>query len=222
MAVRVNNLRVLICGNPDIGKIVKVDMAVDEVCGFKNFHEGEKGLKTFVAPVFLVMNPFGRRVGQEDVQKAAPEEAVKQQARQQFDDFQDHFKIGVLVFSPVIPHGAAQARDDKAPLPPEPRTDVDSPGAVDTPLQLIPGRDRGKRAVSLKIFYVLRVMISKNKKQGFIEAADDKVQVIQGEIPGAQDKVHIPETILNRIGIHEGINLVGDAEYFHGRRGDFS
>jgi hypothetical protein len=222
MTVSVNNLRILIGGYPDIGKIVEVDMAVDKVFGFKEPHKGKKNLKPPVAPVFLVVNPPGRRVGQKNIQKAAPENAVKQEGREQFYYFQGHFKIGVLVFAPVIPHGASQARDDKAPLAPDSGTDVDRPGSLAVFRRFIPGINGRKTAVPLKKTKVLHMVIAEHKKQRFVEAADNKIEVVQGEIPGGENEVHIAETILNRIGIHEGINLVGDAEYFHRRREDLS
>jgi hypothetical protein len=84
MTVGINNHCFLIRGSPDIRKIVQVDMAVNKVFGSENPHKGKKGLKPPMTPVFLVVDPLGRRVGQENIEKTAPENAVKNKRRKEF------------------------------------------------------------------------------------------------------------------------------------------
>jgi hypothetical protein len=95
-----------------------MNMTVDEVFGLEGPHEPEEGAKTTMTGVFLVVYPFGGRMGQEYVQIPSPENPVKNQGGYELPDFHLHLKIGVLVFSPVIPHGAPQTGDDETLFPP--------------------------------------------------------------------------------------------------------
>ena len=40
------------------------------------------------------------------------------------------------------------------------------------------------------------MMIAKYEKQGFIQAGNDEIKVIQGKVPGAKDQTYIGKTLL--------------------------
>jgi hypothetical protein len=59
------------------------------------------------------------------------------------------------------------------------------------------------------------VVVPENKEKGFVEAGNNEIQVIHGKIPGAKDQIRVFETFPNGVGVHQGIDLIGDTEYLH-------
>jgi hypothetical protein len=59
------------------------------------------------------------------------------------------------------------------------------------------------------IYQLFDIVISEYKKEGFVEAGNDKPQIIHGKIPGAKDHVNILEPFFNGIGIYQWIYLIG-------------
>jgi hypothetical protein len=89
------------------------------------------------------------------------------------------------------------------------------------PVLHVPGVKGIQGAASPKKFHIRHVVIPKHKEQGFIEARYDKFEVIQGKVSRSENQVHIAESVLDGVGIDQWIDLIGDAEYFHGRRAGF-
>jgi hypothetical protein len=208
MAIGVDYPGVFIPGSPEIGQIVEVDMAVDEVFGLENPHEPQKNLESPVAGVLLVVDVPGRGMGQEYVQKAPPEDPVDDQGGDELEHFQKHLEFGVLVIPPVIHSGAPQTGDDAALLKPHPGADMD--GARSLGDILLPGGTEG--VVAMKF---VEVMVPKDEEEGFVKAGNDEFQVFQGKIPGAEDQIDILKPFFYGSGIDQGINIIGNTEYFH-------
>jgi hypothetical protein len=61
----------------------------------------------------------------------------------------------------------------------------------------------------------LHMVVPEHEQQGFVQTGDDKVQIVHGKIPGAEDQVYVLEAFLYGGGINQGINLIGNAEDFH-------
>jgi hypothetical protein len=122
-------------------------------------------------------------------------------------------KFGILVIPLVVPHGTPQARKNEPFLPYNPGTDVDGAGMMG---KSVLARPQGKKI--LPVFIIIHffyMVISEYKKEGFIEAGNDKFQVIHGEVPGAEDNVNIFKPFFYGIGVYQGIDLIGYTEYFH-------
>jgi hypothetical protein len=167
MAIGVKYLSVPVFGHPDIREVIQMDMPVDEIFWLKNPHEPEKSLKTPVAGIVFVMNAPGRGMGEEDVQKTAPEDPVKDEDREEPQNLQIHLEIGKLIFSPVIPHGTSQSRDDKPFFPAHPGTDMNYPVAEGITFQ---GTQKRGVAAPFEVAIFLEVMVTEHEEQGFIEA----------------------------------------------------
>jgi hypothetical protein len=63
----------------------------------------------------------------------------------------------------------------------------------------------------------LEVMIAEYEEQGFIEAGYDKIKVVHGQIPRAQDDVYIRKPFSDGGRVNQRIDLIGNAEDLHGR-----
>jgi hypothetical protein len=210
MAIGVDYPGIFIPGSSEIGQIVEVDMAVDEVFGLENPHEPQKNLETPVAWVLLVVDVPGRSMGQEYVQKPSPEDPVDDQGGEDLEHFQKHPKFSVLVIPPVIHPGAPQTGDNAPLLKPHLGTDMDRARALgDTILR--PGEGAGF-FIAVKF---VEVMVPKDKEEGFVEAGHDEFQVFQGKIPGAEHQIDILKPFFYGSGIDQGINIIGNTEYFH-------
>jgi hypothetical protein len=62
---------------------------------------------------------------------------------------------------------------------------------------------------------IIQVMVAEYKKKGLVQAGNHKVQVVHGQIPGAEYQIDAAETFFNGRRIYQGINLIGNAEDFH-------
>jgi hypothetical protein len=190
-------------GYPDRRKIVKVNMTVDQVSGFKGPHKPEESPETPVAGVFPVVYPFRSGVSQEYVQITPVKNPVKEQNGYFGKDFPEHFDVGKLVFSVVVLHGSPQPHDDKALL------------AANSGIHV---NGAGKMAVLRKIVVhppssgitgvFLQIMIAENKEERLIQRRNDKFKVIHGKIPRAQNHIRVSKPFLYERRINEGINLI--------------
>ena len=90
-----------------------MNVSVDKVSGLENLHKPEKGLKAQVAPVVFVMDAPWRGVGKEYVHKTAEKNAVPQKPGNEFYYFKEHFKLGILIWPPVVAHGPSQPRHNE-------------------------------------------------------------------------------------------------------------
>jgi hypothetical protein len=179
MTIGVYNLGFIIIRGTDFGKIVQVDMAVNQVFRLKNPHKPEKSAKALVAQVLPVVDAPGSGMGQEHVKKTPPEQAVEKQGRNKAQNLTVHLEIGVLVVPPVIPHGPPQPGHDEVPFPDHPAADMD--GAVP--------------AVHVKGLALIRkgfqIVVSKHEQEGLVQAGNDKIQIVYGKVPGSKNQVYI-------------------------------
>jgi hypothetical protein len=65
------------------------------------------------------------------------------------------------------------------------------------------------------VYHCLGMMVPKNEKQGLIQVGNDKIKVIQGEIPRAEDNIHVGKTVFYRIRVYQRVNLIGNTQNFH-------
>jgi hypothetical protein len=150
-------------------------------------------------------------MGNKNIHKTAPEKAVKEEPGDKPDDLPHHLGFGELIFPPVITHGPPQPRDDEAVLVYHPGPHMNGPGTL---IDLFTGEGiAASPGVILKLF---QVMIAKHKKEGFIKAGYDKIQILHGKIPGAEDYVHIGKPLLDITGINQGVYLIGYTKNLHG------
>jgi hypothetical protein len=87
---------------PNVGQIVQVDMAVNQIPGFENLHKPEESLKTPVADIFFVVYASGRRMCQKNIRKTPPDNSVIKKFGDKLKKNKKHLKFGVLVRSPVV------------------------------------------------------------------------------------------------------------------------
>jgi hypothetical protein len=214
MAVGVYYYSILVFGTPYIAMIIKVNMTVDQIPGPEDAHKPQKDFKAPVTGVLLVVDAPGGGVGKEQIQKTAPENTVDDQSGEQPDNLHQHSKFGVLILSPVIHHGTPQPRNDQPLLPSYPGSYMDSPcawqGLIIVPQGITVGTDKAMEP--------LEVMITENEEERLVKAGNDEFQVIQGQVAGAENQVHVGKTFLNRSGVYQRIDLIRYAENLHGRR----
>jgi hypothetical protein len=179
MTVRVYYFGFFIFCRAYFGKIVEVDMAVDQVLRLKHPHEPEEGVKALVAEILPVVDAPGSGVGQEHVEETPPEQAVKEQRRNKAQNLAAHLEIGVLVVPPVVPHGTPQPGHDEPPLPDYPAADME--GAV-------PVVSKNVRILARKRF---QIVVPEHEQKGPVQAGNDKVQIVHGKIPGAENQVYV-------------------------------
>jgi hypothetical protein len=179
MTIRVYYFGFFIFCGAYFGKIVEMDMAVDQVFRLKNPHKPEKRVKALVAEILPVMDAPGSGVGQEHVEETPPEQAVKEQRRNKAQNLTAHLEIGVLVVPPVIPHGAPQPGHDEPPLPDDPAADME--GAVPVVPKVVFG-------LACKCF---QIVVPEHEQEGPVQAGNDKVQIVHGKIPGAENQVYV-------------------------------
>jgi hypothetical protein len=70
-------------------------------------------------------------------------------------------------------------------------------------------------ALKRSVGQLLVMVVSKDKKQGLVQAGNNKFQVIKRQISGAKYYIHIGETVFYRVCINKRVYLVGNAENFH-------
>jgi hypothetical protein len=104
-------------GDPHCRKIIKVNMTVDQVSGFKGPHKPKENPEPPMAGVFPVVYSFRGGVSQEYVQITTVNDPVKEQRGYFHDDFTEHFEIRKLIFSVIVLHGPPQPHDDEALFP---------------------------------------------------------------------------------------------------------
>jgi hypothetical protein len=147
-----------------------MNMPMNKVLRLEDPHKPQEAVKPPMTFIRFIMNPFGGRMGEEDIQKTASEDPVKEEARDELEYFQAHPPFRVLIFPVVIEHGPSKAGDDESFLETHPGTDVDSPcpwgnagGIREFPNFFL------VRAVS-DIPVILEVMVSEDKEHGLIQA----------------------------------------------------
>jgi hypothetical protein len=202
MAIGVYYQSFFIFRRTHFGKIVEMDMTVDQIPGLKHPHEPKKGLKALVAKVLPVMDAPGSGMGQKHVKKTPPEQAVKQERREKAQNLAIYLEIGVLVFSPVVAHGSPQPCHDKAPLPHYPASDMDDAVPVVS--------EHGARLFRKS----LQMVVPEHEEQRLVQAGNNKIQIVQGKIPRAENQIYPFKTFLYRGGVHQGINLIGNTRIF--------
>jgi hypothetical protein len=179
MAVRVDYFGFYILRGAYFGKIVEVNMTVNQVFRLKHTHEPEKRVEAPMAEILPIMDAPGSGVGQEHVEEPPPEQAVQEQRGNKAQNLTAHLEIGVLVVPPVVPHGAPQPGHDEPPLPDDPEADME--GAVPVVPENVP-------ALICKRF---QIVIPVYEQEGPVQAGNDKVQIVHGKIPGAENQVYV-------------------------------
>jgi hypothetical protein len=136
MAIGVYYLGLVICCCTYILQVVQVNMAMYKVSGFKYPHKPEKGLKTAVAGIFLVMDTQRRSMGEEYIQKAAIPQFIEKQAGNEAPYFIIHLTISELIGTIVITQRSPQSHDNEVPFLIDFRTHMNCPGTEGIPFFL--------------------------------------------------------------------------------------
>jgi hypothetical protein len=192
MTVGINNRGLSLPGAAYIRKIIQVNMAVNEVFGLEGFHKPEKGIKPPMTLVAFVVNAPGRRMGQKYVHPTAVKHTVPQKPGEKPENLDIHFKIRILIEPLIVTHGASQPGDDESFLNFNFCSDMDSARTAKFLVYIILIGNPGGTA---EIPHFFNMVVAKHKEQGFVQAGNDKIQVIQGKIPGRKDQIHIGKTI---------------------------
>jgi hypothetical protein len=181
-------------GYPDLRKIVKVNMTVDQVSGFEGPHKPEESPETPMAGVFPVVYSFRGGVSQEYVQITSAKNPVKEQYGYFYNDSPEHFDVGKLIFPVVVLHGTSQSHDDEAFLPVNSGIYINGAGRIPA-LRKIVVRDVLFPCI-IGVFF--QVVVAEYKEQWFVQGRNDEFKVIHGEIARAQDQINIPEPFFYR------------------------
>jgi hypothetical protein len=69
------------------------------------------------------------------------------------------------------------------------------------------------RREAIGIFFLvmavfLEIMIAEYKEQGLVQGGNDVFQIVQGQIPGAEDHIYIGKSLFYGGGVYERIDLV--------------
>ena len=57
-------------------------------------------------------------------------------------------------------------------------------------------------------------MVPKNKEKGLIQGGYDEIEVIHGEVSGAEDKAYVGKTLFYGRRVNNGVDYVRNTEYF--------
>ncbi len=193
-----------------------MNVAVNQVLGVEPFHERQKGLEPPMRLVGLVVDSPGRGVGQKNVQVAPVNESVPPQTGSQFEDPQHHLKLRKLMFSFIVPHRAAQPGDKELAVP---------------VMAVLKKRRTHGVALLEGVFHVPhlvwelalievqlpKVVVAVDKQEGNIQRADDEAVVFKGKVTGPKHQFDLAEPFLDLRAVHQGIDVVGNAEHLHRR-----
>jgi len=84
-----------------------MDMTVDKETRFEPPHEEEKRFEPRVAPIFPIVDPKGRGMGEEDIDPPAVKNTVIKHPGYQLHHFEKHLYFGELVDPCVVSQTAS-------------------------------------------------------------------------------------------------------------------
>jgi hypothetical protein len=167
-------------------------MTMNKVFRLNSPHKPEKNLKTPVTWVFFIVNSQRGGVCQEYVKPAAPKNPVNKQPGDEFEYLPAHPEIGKLVFAPVIAHRAAEPGNYQPPFAFDFGPYMSGPAAQD---KVTFSEEGGIFTFWVIIMKMLQIMVAEYKKKRFIKAGNNEIQVIQGEVPGAEYEIDVAKTV---------------------------
>jgi hypothetical protein len=199
MAICVDDGGVEIAGNAEVLEVVEVYVAVDEITRPERAHEPEEGREAAVAGIVLVVDSRGGRVGHEDVEKPAVQDAVEDEPGDEREKATLHLPVRILVESVVVLKRTGDSRDEKIALANALETDVRRPVASPG-IEAIVGANVafGRYAVDPVIQPEFRkIVVSENEIDGFIQRRNDKIEVFHRKVSGGNDEIDILIALLN-------------------------